>query len=214
MSPSQVPTSTNIPQQQPQPQQCSQQPKPSPPNQVPSISSTPLNSVNNVPVVQIQLGPPPTMNATQVQLQTIPQQQEEMGGNQENMDETEQMSKQKLAQEKANKIVAEAVARAQAAGNTQIPRILTPPPIPSTVGDVDTPGGTTTPSTPAEGKKKKKGTGKKREKKPKEPKGSKSPKDVTSDIGDKENEETVEKKEKPKKQKAEKSKPAAKKKKK
>ncbi|KAJ8302947.1 hypothetical protein KUTeg_019343 [Tegillarca granosa] len=179
MSPSQVPTSTNIPQQQPQ--QCSQQPKTSPPNQVPSMSSTPLNSVNNVPVVQIQLGPPPTMNPTQVQLQTIPQQQEEMGGNQENMDETEQISKQKLAQEKANKIVAEAVARAQAAGNTQIPRILTPPPIPSTVGDVETTVGTT-PLTPAEGKKKKKGTGKKKEKKPKEPKGSKSPKDVTSDI--------------------------------
>ncbi|XP_071173454.1 chromodomain-helicase-DNA-binding protein 8-like isoform X4 [Mytilus edulis] len=44
------------------------------------------------------------------------------------------------AQEKANQIVAEAVAKAQAAGNTQIPKVMTPPPIPSTVGDAEAPG--------------------------------------------------------------------------
>lgn len=44
-----------------------------------------------------------------------------------------------LQQEKANKIIAEAIAKAQKSGNSAIPRVLQPPELPSTLGDLDNP---------------------------------------------------------------------------
>lgn len=87
--------------------------------------------------------------------------------------DTEDKSVQKVkAQEKANQIVAEAVAKAQAAGNTAIPKVITPPPIPSTVGDAEDQG-----DDDDEGKKK----SPKKKKKPRVPKTPKEKKDVDTD---------------------------------
>jgi hypothetical protein len=72
-----------------------------------------------------------------------------------------------LQQEKANKIIAEAIAKAQKSGNSAIPRVLQPPELPSTLGDLDNPE----PETP-DGKKAKK----KRKYTPRKEKGEKGEK--------------------------------------
>lgn len=90
--------------------------------------SLPVNT-GNVPMSVVQLQLPQKTDAIQQPL--LPKVDTD----------GEDKSVQKVkAQEKANQIVAEAVAKAQAAGNTAIPKVITPPPIPSTVGDAEAPG--------------------------------------------------------------------------
>lgn len=84
-------------------------------------------------------------------------------------------SKKAKQQEKANRIVAEAVARAQAAGNIGLPPLVAPS-IPSTIGDVTTPE--IKDGEDEEGKKKKK----KRKKKPTDPKTPKTPKAKKAEV--------------------------------
>lgn len=92
--------------------------------------------------------------------------------------------KPKKQQEKADLIVAEAVAKAKAEGNTAIPRVISPPDIPLTVGEVDK----VEDGTEKEKKKKKK------ERKPKVKKESSDDAAKTGEEG--ENKEKKEKKEK------------------
>jgi len=228
-----VPTSTtNIPQQL---QLAGNQATPSlsaPSLHLQTNSAPTQNQVLNtgdMPSIQLQLGTNIQGGATPL----IPKNEEQNEVidtmNMEGDGEMTKIKKAKQQQEKANRIVAEAVARAAAAGKTTLPPLITTPPnagngIPSTVCEVQTPeigtdGGST--------KKKKK----KRERKPKEPKEPKTPKTskVKKTKVDKENtsseidvtgtssEEKVEKtpaEKKDKKPKPEKPKPSIKKKKK
>ena len=132
------------PSQQQQPQQQQQQQQQQPlmsqsqtvlPTQVPTLTTLPQPVLNGstVPGQQMLIKPSqastgntPVLVQGNMPIQT-----------QTNNENTTENSS--LQQEKANKIIAEAIAKAQKSGNSAIPRVLQPPDLPSTLGDLDNP---------------------------------------------------------------------------
>ncbi|XP_053402464.1 chromodomain-helicase-DNA-binding protein 8-like isoform X5 [Mercenaria mercenaria] len=167
-------------QRMPNPSQQQQQPLLSQsqtvhPTQVPTLTSLPQPVLNGStqPGQQLlikpsQAGPGNTPLLIQ---NTVPQ------TNNENSAENSS-----LQQEKANKIIAEAIAKAQKSGNSAIPRVLQPPELPATLGDLDNPESET-----PDGKKQKK----KRKYTPRKEKGEKGEKTPRSKKKKSEKAETV-----------------------
>lgn len=124
----------------PNPSQQQQQPLLSQPQtvlstQVPTLTSLPQPVMNGStpPSQQLlikssQAGPGNTPLIIQNAVQNLPQTNNETSN-----------ENPSLQQEKANKIIAEAIAKAQKSGNSAIPRVLQPPELPSTLGDLDNP---------------------------------------------------------------------------
>lgn len=165
-------------------QQLQQQPRLTLPQtvlatQVPTLTSLPQPVMNgSVPASQqLVINPGPAGTQPSILQRASPVQPQP--NNENNADNSSQQ------QEKANKIIAEAIAKAQKSGNAVIPRILQPPELPATLGDLDNPEQLTTDKKP---KKKRKYTprkekGEKGEKPSKKKKNSKAD-DVSNSIVD------------------------------
>lgn len=122
-------------------QQLQQQPRLTLPQtvlatQVPTLTSLPQPVMNGSTPASQQLvinpGPAGTVGTQPSVLQSASPVQPQPN-NENNADSSSQQ------QEKANKIIAEAIAKAQKSGNAVIPRILQPPELPATLGDLDNP---------------------------------------------------------------------------
>lgn len=153
----------------PQQQQQQQATGPQPQQQtVPALTSLPQPVLNGSapPTQQIVIRPPqPGMPGSQqiIIRNAVPVQAPPTS--------TNEMAATTNQQEKANKIIAEAIAKAQKSGNTAIPKVLQPPDLPAPLGELES-----LEATPEDGGKKKKKR-KYTPKKDKDKDGEKTPKE-------------------------------------